>query len=109
MGLSILIFFSTINFYLVLVYTVLFGFGYGALMVARSDLLARYYGKEVYPELQGWIFPIQNSITASGPWIAGVIYDSTSSYNLAFLFIEVLILLALRSAFLLSRCGNIQR
>ena len=101
MLLGLAIFMYATSFPVIVVYTVLFGFGYGALIVSRTDLIAQYYGQEIYPELHGWIFPFQNSIAAAGPWIAGTIYDATGTYTLAFMIVIGLLIVGLISAFLL--------
>jgi cyanate permease len=106
MLLGLAIFVRVTSFPAIVVYTVLFGFGYGALIVARTDLIAQYYGQEIYPELQGLIFPLQNTIAAAAPWIAGTIYDVTGTYTLAFMIVIGLLILGLISGFLLRSSSS---
>lgn len=90
---------------LICIYTALFGFSFGGLIVARPDLIARYYGRTAYPKLQGRVMLFRNPIVAVGPWAAGSIYSATGSYNLAFVMVCASLTLGLTSALLLGRAG----
>lgn len=83
-------FMSASSLVCIYVYTVLFGFGYGATLVARTDMIAVYYGRKIFPQLQGWVFPFQ-SVAALGPWVAGTIHDTTDSYHLAFIIVLIVL------------------
>lgn len=99
---AVLIFRSATSLPLIYIYTVLFGFSFGGLLVAGPDLITRYYGRTVFPELEGRVMLFRNPIAAVGPWAAGSIYGATNSYDLAFVMVCAFLTLGLISALLLG-------
>ena len=69
-------------------------------MVVTPTILGAYFGRESYPLIAGYTHPINSIITAIGPLLAGLIYDSTGSYMLAFIIAAALIGVALVCALL---------
>ena len=69
-----------------LVYTcsVLCGIGYGGMLVNIPVILGAYFGRTHYARILGWTSPILTVFGAGSPLIAGLIYDATGSYMLAF-------------------------
>ena len=68
----------------VLLYVVLFGIGYGGLVVALPTILGRYYGRTHYAQILGRLMPFTAAAGAGGPLLAGYIHDSTGTYQLVF-------------------------
>lgn len=85
---------------LIYTYVVLFGFGYGLLIVASADLLVTYYGRTIYPQLMGWSGPLR-SISATGPWVSGTIRDATGSYVPAFIIVAIFLVIGLACSVML--------
>ena len=69
-----------------LVYTcsVLCGIGYGGMLVNIPVILGAYFGRTHYARILGWTAPILTVFGAGSPVIAGLIFDTTGSYMLAF-------------------------
>ncbi len=70
---------------LLYIYAILTGFSYGGIMVARPTLVANYYGRKNYSVIQGYLNPEGAIITNFAPVFAGLIYDRTGSYTIAFI------------------------
>jgi len=103
MAIAVFIFMKATILPLIYAYTVLFGTGYGMLIVAEIDLLTAYYGSTIYPKLAGWCSPFWAAISAAGPWMAGAIYDYTASYKLAFWAVIAFLIIGLICASLLPK------
>jgi sugar phosphate permease len=85
------------------VYALLFGFGYGSLTALMPFLLADRFGRHILGASYGMLNFFAMAIGgASGPMIAGYIYDLTGSYtkawllNLAVLVIVTFLILTLK-------------
>ena len=72
---------------LIYLYAVLLGIGSGAIIVSLPTVVGEYFGRTHYPQIMGFIFPIVISAESIGPFIAGVIYDTTATYTIAFVII----------------------
>ncbi|MDP6585088.1 MAG: MFS transporter, partial [Anaerolineales bacterium] len=72
---------------LIYLYAVLLGTGSGAIVVSLPTVVGEYFGRTRYPQIMGFIFPIVISAESIGPFIAGVIYDTTTTYTIAFVII----------------------
>ena len=85
-----------------LVYTavVVFGTGYGVAYVAVPSLIANYYGRQAYSQLYGIRLPISTVVGATGPIIAGLVFDAVGSYTMVFVGYAVLAGVAAVVAFL---------
>ena len=86
----------------VYLYALLFGISYGGLVVALPTILGKYYGQANYPHILGRLMPVTTLVGASGPLIAGAIYDANGSYALIFTIILAMSTLGMICA-LLSR------
>lgn len=60
------------------------GIGFGFAYVTSTVLIANYYGADSYTSLMAFMFPVQFILGSLGPTMAGVIYDCTGGYSLAF-------------------------
>jgi len=87
--------FPTIYFYAALV-----GVCYGGLMIALPTIYGAYYGRTHYAQIVGWSSLISTPMSATGPLLAGFIYDQTGNYMPAFIVAAVLLGLGLVSALL---------
>ena len=68
----------------ILVYAVLFGFGVGGLLSVPPVGYADYYGRRSLGVIRGVTEPFTSFGQAIGAVVAGLIYDFTDSYQLAF-------------------------
>ena len=68
----------------ILVYAVLFGFGVGGLLSVPPVGYADYYGRRSLGVIRGVTEPLTTFGQAIGAVVAGLVYDFTDSYQLAF-------------------------
>jgi MFS family permease len=61
-----------------------FGIGFGAAIPLRSVLQAEYFGLRAFGAIQGMILTVTTLFAFVGPVMAGLMYDATESYRLAF-------------------------
>jgi len=66
-------------------FAVIYGFGYGGLVALSSPLTAELFGLGSHGVILGFIFFFGSMGQATGPWLAGKIFDTTLSYQSAFL------------------------
>ena len=81
-ALSILL--STTDLTMIYVYALFMGMASGSLITALPTFVGAYYGRERYAQVMGVVFPFQVFSHAMGSLVAGVIYDITSAYTMAF-------------------------
>ena len=74
----------------ILVYAVLFGFGVGGLLSVPPVGYADYYGRRSLGVIRGVTEPLTTIGQAIGAVVAGVIFDLTESYQLAFIAFAVM-------------------
>jgi len=77
----------------IFIYTFCTGIGIGISFVCSPIMYGNYFGSETFASLMGTIAPIQSSVGALSPLLAGVLYDAYGSYNVAFLFVSILLAL----------------
>ncbi len=65
-------------------FAVVYGFAHGGLFTVISPIVAEYFGLRTHGALFGIVFFSSMVGGAAGPVIAGHIFDTTGSYNLAF-------------------------
>ena len=68
----------------ILVYSVLFGFGVGGLLSVPPVGYADYYGRRSLGVIRGVTEPLTTFGQAIGAIVAGIVFDYTGSYQLAF-------------------------
>jgi predicted MFS family arabinose efflux permease len=76
------------------VFAVFFAFGYGGFAAIQSPYLAELFGLKYHGTIFGFALFIMGA-GAFGPFVAGKIFDATSSYNLAFVMLAVLSFVAI--------------
>ena len=74
----------------ILVYSTLFGFGVGGLLSVPPVAYADYYGRRSLGVIRGVTEPLTSFGQAIGAVAAGLIYDFTESYSLAFAAFAIL-------------------
>ncbi len=76
------------------VFAVIFAFGYGGFAAIQSPYLAELFGLKYHGTIFGFTMFIIG-LGALGPFIAGKIFDATSSYRLAFVMLAGMSILAI--------------
>ena len=76
-------------------FIVLFGFGWGGLYTMLQLLTMDCFGLKAGGKILGTITVLDALGGGLGPWITGVLYDQTKSYQAGFAVIAVLVLVAL--------------
>lgn len=64
-----------------------FAIGFGAAIPLRAVVQAEYFGLRAFGAIQGLILTITTLFAFAGPVFAGVFYDETGSYRLAFVLL----------------------
>jgi len=73
-------------------YAVLIGISTGLINLVGGTLLARYFGRKHLGTLRGGVLTAQVAASSLGPFITGVIFDQTGSYQISLgIFIGILI------------------
>ena len=79
-------------------YAVLIGISTGLISLVGGTLFARYYGQANLGKLRGGVMTAQVAGSSLGPFITGVIYDLTGSFQISlWIFVAILIPAALVS------------
>lgn len=73
-----------------LVYAVSYGSFFGVNVSLIQVVYADYFGRRSMGKIQGSIQPFQMAMNAAGPFLVGLWYDQTGSYNAAFISFAVL-------------------
>jgi MFS family permease len=82
--------FATVSQPWQLVYVlIVFGIGHGGVIPVRSSIYAEYFGLKALGSIQGLALTTQTVGGFLGPIFAGVFYDQSDSYRLAFLLLAV--------------------
>ncbi|MBA7658005.1 L-lactate transporter [subsurface metagenome] len=76
-------------------FAVIFGFGYGGLLAVESPIVADVFGLRAHGVLLGIAMSALMVGGGIGPFVAGRIFDLTTSYQLAFLVCTILSVIAL--------------
>lgn len=71
-----------------------FGVGFGGNVPLMPAIRAQYFGRKALGKIQGSMSPITMVAGATGPVLAGHLFDTTGSYNSAFLLTAVLCVFA---------------
>ncbi|MEO9599894.1 MFS transporter [Parasphingorhabdus sp.] len=80
----------------------LFGAGYGGLLVLGPAMTGNYYGERAFPIINSMIAPIMLPFAAAAPAGAGYIFEATGSYNIAFTLAIGLLATGMIAAFFLK-------
>ena len=75
------------------VFVIIYGISYGGAIPVFMAIIGDYFGRANYAAIRGWIQLFHIRSTMIGPIYAGWVYDSTNSYQVAFMsFIVALVL-----------------
>lgn len=77
----------------------LFGAGYGSLLVLGPAVIGNYYGERAFPIINSVLAPVMLPFAAAAPAGAGFIFEATGSYDLAFAGAIALLVAGLIAAF----------
>ena len=80
----------------------LFGAGYGSLLVLGPVVIGNYYGERAFPIINSVLAPVMLPFAAAAPAGAGFIFEATGSYDLAFAGAVVLLVAGLMAAFFMK-------
>jgi sugar phosphate permease len=72
----------------------LFGFCFGSLVPLFPALIGNYFGPSVFAPISGFLSPAMILVGAPVPVLAGIIYDRFHSYDIAFMYVAILTLVA---------------
>jgi len=75
---------STLQLYL---FALCIGSGFGGMMVCLMAVLSNYYGLKAYASIVGLAIAIQTTVSSIAPYVAGLLYDRTGTYTVAFYFV----------------------
>jgi cyanate permease len=78
------------------------GLGLGSETALIAFLAGRYFGMRHYGEIYGYLFAVFLLGAGLGPWLMGVCFDATGSYNVALVAFGLALLVA---SFLICRLG----
>ena len=73
----------------------LFGFCFGSLVPMFPALIGNYFGPSVFASIIGFLSPAMIILGAPVPALAGIIYDEFGSYDIAFVYVATLTLVAM--------------
>lgn len=66
------------------------GIGVGAASVCMPTLLGNYFGANSFASVMGILYLFVQLLAATSPFVAGLVYDSVGSYQIAFIAVAVL-------------------
>jgi len=91
------------DLWMLYVFAVIFGFGYGGLSVLISPMVADHFGLSSHGVIMGAVIMLGGSAgMAVGPVVAGHIFDVTGSYQTAFIIYGIISIIGLILMFLLK-------
>jgi predicted MFS family arabinose efflux permease len=97
------------DLWMLFLFGVAFGFGHGGVATMESPIVANFFGMRSHGVILGLVFFCDTIGGAIGPFLAGYIFDATSSYSLAFLFCAILGVINLIAISLLTPLKSLQR
>jgi sugar phosphate permease len=71
-----------------------FGLCFGSLVPMAPAIIGNYFGPSAYAPITGFMTPFMILLGAPVPMLAGIIYDRSHSYDIAFAYVVVLTLVA---------------
>ena len=67
----------------------IFGLGFGAVIPLRPVLQAEYFGLKAFGTIQGVTLTVTTIFAVAGPVMAGLLYDASGTYRLAFMLLAL--------------------
>ncbi len=80
----------------------IFGAGYGGLLVLGPVVTGNYFGERAFPIINSVLAPVMLPFAAAAPAGAGYIFEATGSYDIAFAGAIALLVAGLIAAFLMK-------
>lgn len=80
----------------------LFGAGYGGMLVLGPVVTGNYYGERAFPIINSVLAPVMLPFAAAAPAGGGYIFEATGSYDLAFAIAIGLLITAMVAAFFMK-------
>jgi MFS family permease len=93
---------ATAGTWLLVPFLVLFGIGYGGLNVMRPSLIHEYFGRRSFGTVFGLIIGINMAGSIGGPALAGWVFDTRGSYQIAWLTMSAIPVAALIATLVMS-------
>ena len=88
------------NAWMAYLFAIWHGLAFGAMLPLTQVIFPDYFGRWSVGAIRGAMAPVQFGFNAAGPVLAGVVFDSRGSYDLAFLaFVGAYLLAAVLIAF----------
>ncbi|MDA0988703.1 MAG: MFS transporter [Chloroflexi bacterium] len=84
-ALGILILDTVSNMFMVWLFVVIYGIAYGGAIPLSFSIVGDYYGRKNYATIRGFMQMFLIPATLVGPIYAGLVFDLTSSYHIAFM------------------------
>jgi sugar phosphate permease len=82
------------DFAAVLAIVAVFGFCFGSMVPMFPAIIGNYFGPSAFAPITGFLSPVMILIGAPVPVVAGIIYDRFDSYDMAFIYVAILTLVA---------------
>ena len=89
------------SFFWLAIWAIAFGIGYSGVSVLFPALFGDLFGRAHAGAIVGYVFAVGGGSAAAGPYFAGVVFDTTGGYGLAFITCAVLNVIALALLFFL--------
>ena len=99
---SFALFWHGTGFAVLMTAAILFGVGYGSMLVLLPAVMGNYFGEKIFPAVNSAFAPLMLPFAAAAPIGAGFIFERTDSYDIAFGIGLVMLGLALIAAILLT-------
>jgi len=91
------------DLWMLLLFAFVYGFCHGGFFVLISSTVAEFFGTQAHGTILGTVIFSGSVGGALGPFIAGRIFDTTGSYNIAFLLLLSLAIIGFMFVLLLSQ------
>ena len=95
--------------YLVPVFAICWGLGFGSSIPLRLSMLGDYFGRKNYGTIVGLTSTISAISAAIGPIFVGLSFDITGSYRFPFLFLGITVAIALPLIFSLQSIETVKK
>lgn len=82
------------NLWMVMLFVAIYAPSYGAQAAAMPTMRADHFGRRSYGVISGLSGMVQTTGSMIGPFFAAYVYDTTGSYQIAFLIFAVLLLIS---------------
>jgi hypothetical protein len=80
----------------------LFGAGYGGMLVLGPVVTGNYFGERAFPIINSVLAPVMLPFAAAAPAGAGYIFEASGSYDIAFAIAIALLVTGLVAAFFMK-------